>query len=291
MEKLDSLRILVLAENTAPFGESLMGQHGLSFLLEGRREQTMMRVLMDVGQVHDALCNNMQQLNVDPGQIDAIVLSHCHYDHTSGVAALLTETRKQNVPVIAHPNIFRTHFVATPFLRHIGIAPEDSVQALIQAGGQPFLTSGPLALMPGLTTTGEIPRVTSFEEVGLKVFTISEGHTLEDNIDDDLSLVACVQGQGLVVVTSCSHGGIINIIKQAMSLFPGEKLHAVIGGLHLVGAATARLTQTVEELSVFNPSLVSAGHCTGFKAQVALYNALGERFVPLSTGAEFIFGA
>ncbi len=291
MEKLDSLRILVLAENTVPFGGSLLGQHGLSFLLEARREQTIMQVIMDVGQDYGALCTNMQQLNVNADDIDAIVLSHCHYDHTSGVVALLAETKKQGVPVIAHPDIFRTHFLATPVLRYIGMKQEDSAQAIISAGGRPFLTRDPLSLMPGLTTTGEVPRVTPFEAGGLKVFTINEGRTQEDSIPDDISLVACVEGRGLVVITGCSHAGIINIIKHACSLFPGEDLNAVLGGLHLAGAATERIEGTVEELAGFNPELVSAGHCTGFNAQVALFNTMGERFIPLSTGAEFVISA
>ncbi len=288
MEKLDSLRILTLAENTAPFGGSLLGQHGLSFLIEGKSEQATLQVIMDVGQDYDALCNNMEKLNVDVGQIDAVVLSHCHYDHTSGVAALLTQTKKRGVPVIAHPHIFRAHFINTPVLRHVGIMEGNNMQSLVAAGGQPFLTRDPLPLMPGLTTTGEVPRITSFEESVLKVFTINEGNVFRDSMPDDISLVACIKGRGLVVITGCSHAGIINIIKQAFSLYPGEELHVVIGGLHLEGAGSERITKTVEELCSFRPDLVSAGHCTGFDAQVAFYNVLGDRFVPLSAGAEFI---
>lgn len=289
-EKLDYLRVLVLAENTVPFAASLRGQHGLSYLVEGKKESAAFKLVMDVGQDHETLCFNMKELNVSAGEIDAIMLSHCHYDHTSGVARLLADTEKEGVPVIAHPDIFRTHFLNTPVLRYIGMtAQECSGDALVAAGGRPFLTRDPLSLMPGLTTTGEVPRVTSFEEGVLKAFSIKEGHTVEDNIPDDLSLVACVEGLGLVVITGCSHAGIINIIKQACSLFPGEELYAVLGGLHLAGASRERIDRTVTELASFNPQLVSAGHCTGFQAQAALYNALGDRFVPLTCGAEFVF--
>ncbi|MEW5920011.1 MAG: MBL fold metallo-hydrolase [Bacillota bacterium] len=287
-EKLDYLRILVLAENTVPFDRSLLGQHGLSFFIEGKREQTTLRVIMDVGQDHGALCHNMKSLNVSTGDVDAIVLSHCHFDHTTGVTALLAATGKSGVPVIAHPDIFRTHFFTAPVLRSIGMVQDNSAAALSAAGGKPFLTRDPLQLMPGLMTTGEVPRITPFEEGGLNVFTLKDGHMQKDNIPDDISLVACVQGRGLVVMTGCSHAGIINIIKQAVSIFPGEKLYAVIGGLHLYGAPAERVKRTVEELAEFYPALVAAGHCTGFKAQVELHNALGEQFTPLTAGAEFI---
>ena len=286
--KLDYLRVLVLVENTAPFGLPLQGQHGLSYYIEGRSGQAALRIIMDVGQSHSVLDHNMKLLNISAESIDAVVLSHCHYDHTGGVAALLAKTGKTGLPVIAHTDIYRPHFRATPISGHMGMGAEDSAQAIACAGGKLFLTTAPFLLMPGLTTTGEIPRLTPFEEGMRGVYTIKDGRVVEDDIPDDNSLVACVQGRGLVVVAGCSHAGIINIIKQALVLFPGEKLYAVIGGMHLVGASAERLALTVQELVGYEPALVAAGHCTGFTAQAAFHHALGDRFVPLNVGAEFV---
>jgi len=297
LEKLDYLRVLVLAENTVPFPTALLGQHGLSFLIEGRKEKEKgkergnveLRVVMDVGQNHEALATNMELLNVSSCDIDAIVLSHCHYDHTSGIAALLAATKKRDVPLIAHPAIFRPHFITKPVLRSLGIRPEDRAEALVAAGGVLLLTSDPVQLMPGLMTTGEVPRVTADAKEGLSVITVTEGRAAADNLLDDIALIACVKGKGLVVIAGCSHSGIINIVKRALALFPGEKLYAVLGGFHLVEASQQGIASTVDELTGFAPALVAAGHCTGFKAQAALYNSLGDRFVPLHVSAEFIF--
>ena len=295
MERLDYLRVLVLAENTVPFPTALLGQHGLSFLIEGKKEKERerakveLRVIMDVGQIHDALMTNMELLKVNICAVDAIVLSHCHYDHTSGVAALLAATKRRDIPLIAHPAIFRSHFLAKPALRSLGIRPEDRAEAIVAAGGALLLTSDPVQLMPGLMTTGEVPRVTPDTEEGLSVITVTEGRTAVDHLLDDIALIACVKGKGLVVIAGCSHSGIINIVKRALALFPGEKLYAVIGGFHLIEASQQRLAAVVEELAGFAPALVAAGHCTGFKAQAALYHTLGDRFVPLHVGAEFIF--
>jgi 7,8-dihydropterin-6-yl-methyl-4-(beta-D-ribofuranosyl)aminobenzene 5'-phosphate synthase len=85
-------------------------------------------------------------------------------------------------------------------------------------------------------------------------------------------------------VTGCSHAGIVNIAKQAIELTGCEKIEGIIGGLHLVGASDARIKRTVEELSRLNVAWISAGHCTGFKAQVVLYLAFKDRFSPLHTG-------
>ncbi len=287
--KLDYLRVLILAENTVPFDRPLLGQHGLSCFIEARREKASLRLIMDVGQNPDVLSHNMQKLNVSAANIDAVVLSHCHFDHTTGVAALLAAAGKANLPVIAHPHIFRDHFLPGPPLRFIGMSRADgSAGALNAAGGRPILTRDPLSLLPGLMTTGEVPRLTTFEEGGLDVYTLEDGHLQKDMLHDDLSLVACVAGRGLVIITGCSHAGIVNIVTHALGLFPEEKLHAVIGGLHLHGAPEERIRCTVEAINAFAPALVAAGHCTGFQAQVELRRALGERFCPLHVGAEFV---
>lgn len=275
-------------ENTVSFSTSLLGQHGLSFYVEAKKEQLKLRLIMDVGPDHQVLCHNMKQLKLDNEEIDAVVLSHCHFDHTTGVASLLRKLNKTGIPVIGHSDLFRPHFCTAPFLQFIGMRADDDLTALQTAGGHPFLTRDPVTIMPGLKTSGEVPRLTAFEDERLPLCTVKEGYTVEDRMLDDISLVACVQNRGLVVITSCSHAGIVNIIRQALILFPGEPLYAVIGGLHLVGAKEERIIQTVQGLTEYHPVLVSTGHCTGFKAQAALSGALGDRFVPLSCGAEFV---
>jgi 7,8-dihydropterin-6-yl-methyl-4-(beta-D-ribofuranosyl)aminobenzene 5'-phosphate synthase len=99
--------------------------------------------------------------------------------------------------------------------------------------------------------------------------------------------VACVRDQGLVIITGCSHAGIVNIVKQSIELFEEKRICGIIGGFHLLSATDERVQKTVEALSQHNPQWISAGHCTGFKAQVALFRKFGERFKPLQTGMTF----
>jgi len=107
--------------------------------------------------------------------------------------------------------------------------------------------------------------------------------------DDAQALVLAdvVMDKGLVIVTGCSHAGIINIANQAVEVAGGNKIEGIIGGLHLVEASDTVIRKTVEELSKLKVVWVSAGHCTGFKAQVELYLAFRERFLPLHTGMQF----
>ncbi len=290
MEKLgalDNLRITVLAEDSVLYESPYLGQHGLSFLLEGTRGENTRRILVDVGQNSEALLNNMRIMNIRPAIIGAVVLTHCHYDHTQGIVAMLKEIGKRDVPVIAHPDTFRTHFVIQPCLRHVGVTQHDSREEIENAGGRLFLTKDPLEIMPGIMTTGEVKRQTDFEELGIELKTIENGRIKDDQMLDDTSVIANIRGKGLVIVTGCSHAGIVNIVRHARELTGCDQIEGVVGGLHLVDAPDARIKRTAEELSKLNPKWICAGHCTGFKAQVELYLALGERFSPLHTGMKF----
>jgi len=285
--ELDSLKITVLTEDSVLYESHYLGQHGVSFLLEGAKGSDVMRILVDVGQNSQALLSNMKLMNISPSIIDAIVLTHCHYDHTQGVARMLREIGRRDIQVIAHRDIFRLNFVTEPYLRHVGIMPGDSREEIEKAGGSLLLTKDPVNLMSGITTTGEVKRQTDFEQVGIALKTIEGGEVVDDQMLDDISVVANVNGKGLVIVTGCSHAGIVNIARHAVELTGCGKIEGILGGLHLIDASDVRIKGTSEELAKLNPKWICVGHCTGFKAQVELYLAFGERFSPLQTGMQF----
>jgi 7,8-dihydropterin-6-yl-methyl-4-(beta-D-ribofuranosyl)aminobenzene 5'-phosphate synthase len=165
--------------------------------------------------------------------------------------------------------------------------PEDSRPKIEEAGGLLFLTTDPFPFLPGLVTTGEVRRQTDFEEVGIPLFTLADGRMVQDRMMDDISLVAQVQDKGLVIVTGCSHAGIVNIVKHSVELAGENRIAAILGGFHLLAASEESVRRTAEALSQFNIELISAGHCTGFRAQVALYQTFKDRFKPLQTGMTF----
>ena len=285
--QLDRLGIVVVAEDSVQYESSYLGQHGVSFFVTADRGSTTRHVLVDVAQNPDALLENMKHMDIVPSSVDAIVLTHCHYDHTQGVARVIEAIGKQDLPVIAHPDIFRLHFVSDPYLKHIGVMEGDKRPDIEAAGGKLYLTRDPLEIMPGLMTTGEVKRQTDFEEVGMRLFTMENGRLHGDLMLDDISVIANVKDKGIVIVTGCSHAGIVNITKQATELTGGEEVHAILGGLHLIEASDTRIKKTVQGLQKFSPNWISAGHCTGFRAQVSLYTTFKDRFFPLQTGLRF----
>jgi len=282
--RLDSLRITVVAEDSVQYESSYLGQHGISLLLEAEGKGGVKKVLVDVAQNPDALLENMVKMDISPASIDAIVLTHCHYDHTRGLAKVLGEIGKKNFPVIAHPDIFRLNFTTDPFLRHVGVMDGDSREDIEAAGGMLYLTRDPMQITPGLMTTGEVARVTDFEKVDMSLFTVIEGEIKSDTMLDDISVAAHVKEKGIVVVTGCGHAGIVNILRHIRSLKGGQKIHGIIGGFHLIEASETRILKTVKGLKEFEPDWITAGHCTGFRAQVELFNTFKDRFSPLCTG-------
>ena len=288
---LDSLEILTLVEDSVQMHGSLLGEHGLSFLLTAETEGHVIRGLLDVGQTPEVLSHNMRSLGISPASIDFLVLSHCHYDHTGGVARFVKSTGKKNFPVIAHPGLFRTHFTVDPLPVSKGLQAGDSREEIEAAGGKFFLSSDPFPLASGLTTSGEIPRETDFEGPGKRFFTLSEGRVCQDEMADDMAVFALVKGKGVVVVAGCSHSGIVNILKRAHSLFPGEPIAGIAGGLHLINGTEEKMEKTLDGLKEFEPGWVAAGHCTGFPMQVKLALTFGKIFSPLQVGKKFFVGS
>lgn len=284
MGKLDELKVTVLAEDSVPYESGLSGQHGISYFIEAVKDQFKINVLVDVGQDPKALLNNMRILKVNPTSIDMVVLTHCHYDHTRGLAEVLAQMGKNNIPIVAHPLLFRLNFVTRPYLMHVGVMKEDMPAELEKNGGRLFLVSEPLELMEGLITSGEIERLTDFEEVGIALSTLENGRIEKDEMRDDFTLIANVAEKGLVIITGCSHAGIVNICKHSRKITGVEQIEGILGGFHLVQAKSERIARTVQALTELNPAWIAAGHCTGFDAEVALKNVFKDRYQHLSSG-------
>jgi 7,8-dihydropterin-6-yl-methyl-4-(beta-D-ribofuranosyl)aminobenzene 5'-phosphate synthase len=269
------MRIYVVVEDYSGYESPFLGQHGVSFLIEKDGK----RVLFDTGQSAEPLLYNMKLLGIDPASIDYVFLSHCHYDHTGGLLGVLKAIGKR-IPVIAHPTIFRRHFITHPYLREVGVPfRREEIEELAHL----YLTSDPIEIVEGVYSTGEIRNREEFERTELEVYTLDNGRIVRDTLMDDMSIVAKTP-EGIVVVSGCSHAGIVSIVKHAIRLTGEERVRAVIGGFHLIDASDERIRRTVEEFKRLGVEEVYTGHCTGLRAEAAFLEAYGERFHKLHSG-------
>lgn len=285
---LSKIKVTVVAEDSVHYGSDLLGQHGISFFIEAWNNKTARRVLFDLGQNYHALRHNLKILGISLQDIDAVVLSHSHRDHTDGLVELLGDIGKDNLPIIAHPDVFKTTFLNKPVLKYAGIRGKRSRNALEQKGGQLCLSSEPFSIMPGLTTSGEIPYSLSEQERSLPIFMLDDGKVLPDPINEEIALIARVEGSGLIILTGCGHPGIVQITQKALSIFPGEKVEIISGGFHLTCAGKTEVQNIGKKLESFDPSFLLPGHCTGFEADLVLAGIFGSRFKPLYSGTEMI---
>jgi 7,8-dihydropterin-6-yl-methyl-4-(beta-D-ribofuranosyl)aminobenzene 5'-phosphate synthase len=198
---------------------------------------------------------------------------------------MLKEIKKKDIPIVAHPKLFRPCFSLKPRRREQGMTGENTRENIERNGGHLNLTGEPFELMPGVFSTGEIKRTTDFEkEVTVGSYTIENEKVVKDQMMDDMSLAVNVKNKGLFIITGCSHAGIVNIVKHSMEISEVKHIKAVIGGLHLIDAGDDRIEKTVRSLRELGIEKIYAGHCTGFKGEMALYNEFKDDFEKLRCG-------
>ncbi|HUT14658.1 MAG TPA: MBL fold metallo-hydrolase [Anaerolineae bacterium] len=273
------IRITCLVDNSAQRSSGFWAEHGLSFLIETKDG----RVLFDAGQSRAVLMHNLQVFGIDPASIDALALSHGHYDHMGGLPAVLRHISR--LSLYANSDLFRERFTRQgAVMKRIG--PSMRGKELAQYADC-HLSDSPQEILPGLFTTGEV--VSRSEPEGRSGrHVVREGAAwIADPYRDDMSLVLTA-GQGLVLVCGCCHAGLLNTLQHVRATFEGRVV-AVLGGLHLAQASAEQLDHTTDELHHHGVQQLYPNHCTGERAYTALANAFGDRVVPCPAGSVVTF--
>ena len=274
------VRATTLSENSAfAVPRGMLGEWGLSVLVE--RDDR--KILLDAGGGISA-ARNGDLLGIDWDRIDAIVLSHGHYDHTGGLREILAKIRKR-VKVVAHPDVFGAKFIQfsqddPP--RYIGIPFQ---RAELESLGADFqLTSEPVWLSENVVTSGEIPMITDFETIDPGLCVRESGEMIPDPLRDDQALFIKT-GPGLLVIMGCAHRGIINTLHHAQNVTGMENIHCVIGGTHLIRASELQMEMTIARLREFGVQRLGVSHCTGMPAAMRLAQELGPGFFFNNSGS------
>jgi len=263
-----------------PFAE-----HGFSMLVRVIAEGKSHTILFDTGSSPDGVVENSTRMGLDLSEIESIVLSHGHYDHSGGLLSVLKAINRVDLPIIVHDDTFKKRGVAN----HDGTIrtyPEFPTKEQI-GSTQLTSTKQPILIADGLVlVTGEIPRQTSYEKGYLPHRAFVHGLWQPDPwIWDDRAIVINVKEKGLVVLSGCAHAGIINTILYAQRISGIMSTYAVMGGFHLAGKENEnRICQTVKELGRISPKLIVPSHCTGWRGMCVIAKALPQAFIWNSVG-------
>jgi 7,8-dihydropterin-6-yl-methyl-4-(beta-D-ribofuranosyl)aminobenzene 5'-phosphate synthase len=264
----------------------LVAEHGFAALVTARRGHETHTLLFDTGVSPNGLADNLERLGIDADAIEAVILSHGHFDHAGGFPGLARLRRRQGLPLTVHPLVWTKRRVVFPG-RPEWQLPVLNHHSLESEGFQVIERRQPSLLLGGsVLITGEVDRTTDFE-TGMPFHEAQRDHQWEPDplILDDQALVVHVRDRGLVVLTGCGHAGAVNICRYARRLTGVDQLAGLFGGFHLTGPAFEPIIEpTVSALRQLAPQLVVPAHCTGWRAQHRLAAELPEAYIPNAVG-------
>jgi len=292
---------------SVPPSVTLQAEWGLSMLAESARNDEIRRVMVDFGYSSEVLLTNMGFLGIDPTSLDALVLSHGHFDHFGGLMGLLVSAKgrlKPGLPLfVGGEDCF--------CVRHTGNGGDFGVldrPGILAAGIRLMVAEGPAIAADHAVTSGQItrrpyeePMRVTLEQTGvtagvgcdpaLEPAAKNTGTFVWDDFQHEIATSYLVKDRGLVVLVSCAHRGVLNSIKQAQASAGTDKLHAVIGGFHLPPPLSEDyVRQTVVELKAMNPDYVMPAHCAGERFYDIARVEMPGRVVRSAVGTRFTFG-
>lgn len=247
------ISLKVLVENTPSMNQALGSEHGLSLYVE----TPYSRFIFDCGATGLAW-RNAQWMGVDLRKVQFVVISHAHYDHAGGFPSLLE--RAHPARLYTGKGFWREKFsYDSEGRKYTCLGAGFDEEKLRSWEIEQVVCEKVVSLDETAWLMGDFPRREAMETIPER-FVCGE-EKCHDNFDDEICLVLR-EGNGVAVVTGCSHPGILNMV-QAVHERLGLPVTSVIGGTHLKEASVERIDQTLAALKRMGLQRIAFCHCSG----------------------------
>jgi 7,8-dihydropterin-6-yl-methyl-4-(beta-D-ribofuranosyl)aminobenzene 5'-phosphate synthase len=274
-------------------GKSVHAEHGLAYYVESVVNGKSTFCMFDYGLDPVGVMNNIALLGLDLGKANAFSLSHGHFDHWMGAVSILKQNQSRiakGTPFYVGEEAFARRYSLRPGTAEamdIGQLKKEDIEAL---GVKVVEVKDPMQIIPGVYFTGNIERVTSYEKVPPSLL-IKRGEKPEpDDFRGEQAIFFNVKGKGLLVLSGCAHAGIVNTVKHAQKIAGTVKVHAVMGGFHLINAKPEVIQNTVADIKAMKPDYIIPTHCTGFEAITTFAREMPAEFNLNTAGTQYTFG-
>lgn len=266
---VQSFRVKVLSTMLTG-GTVGIGEWGFAALIEVDGQT----ILFDTGARPETVLQNVREMNIDLSNVKDVILSHNHGDHTTGLLTLRREFMKKNPTALSRVHVGKGIFWSRPARNNEGNYVV-KIKSEYEATGGTFIEySEPKELLPGVWLTGPVPRVHAERNWSGSGRMKTPDGLIEDNLPEDMSLVA-VTDKGLVLVSGCGHAGIINTLEHARKKVQNTNVYAALGGFHLFALNDEKLDWTASKLKEFGLKQFLGAHCTGIEAVYRIRQQMG----------------
>jgi 7,8-dihydropterin-6-yl-methyl-4-(beta-D-ribofuranosyl)aminobenzene 5'-phosphate synthase len=305
--EVDKLNITIITDNyydalrsdgaigkryRATVNKSIHAEHGLSCFVETISGGQAGSFMFDYGVDAHGVIRNMEVLGISLEKVDAMGLSHGHWDHWGALVGILKAHQgkiPKGIPFYVGEEAFSERFSVRPGSDPRSIGKLDRQEVETQGSFKIVEITTPTEVVKGGYYTGRIERFTDYEKVPAS-FYVMRGDKLErDQFVGEQALFFLVKGKGLVVLAGCAHPGIVNTVKHAQKITGAQKVHAVIGGFHLVASDPETVQKTVADIKALAPDYIVPTHCTGFEAITVFQREMPKQFVLNTAGTKYVF--
>jgi 7,8-dihydropterin-6-yl-methyl-4-(beta-D-ribofuranosyl)aminobenzene 5'-phosphate synthase len=278
---------------TSVYNINLHAEHGLACCVETVVDGKSHLAMFDFGVDSHGVARNMELLEINMKMLEALALSHGHFDHWGALIALLKSQREQvpkGIPLYVGEEAFYERFIQFPTgLQNLEFLDRDQIESLglvkIVESKEPF------PIIPGAYFSGRIARVTEYEKIP-PIFLLRRGDNREhDTMIGEQALILNMKGKGLVVLSACAHSGIVNAVRHSQKITGIEKVHAVLGGFHLINAKPEIIQRTIADIKTINPDYIVPMHCTGYEAITSFEKEMPNQFIINTAGTRYQFTA